>query len=132
MSNKPLKLKEKGKSLQPPPPKQTPSPQSTRITLHKVQNNSRHIYIAHHADFQDGLLNVTIVRPFGFLAALGLGATLFLKQIDKVRYVETFTCDKVELTLPPNTPFHLDGDPVDVSTHVVIKAHALGLKVIVP
>ena len=102
------------------------------INFANIQQLGNNAYIAPEADYQDGLLNVTIVGPFGFFGALRLGATLFMKQIDKVRYVETFTCDKIELTLPPNTPFHFDGEPTDVSKQIVIKAVPLGLKVIVP
>lgn len=102
------------------------------INIANIQQLGNNAYIAPKADFQDGLLNVTIVHPFGFFGALRLGATLFLKQIDKVRYVETFTCSEIELVLPPNTPFHFDGEASGVSRNILIKAIPLGLKVIVP
>src|SRR5574344_849731 len=51
-------------------------------------------YIAPQADLCDGKLNVTIIKPFGFWAAMRLIISLFTKRIDSFKkYIETFDCE---------------------------------------
>lgn len=102
------------------------------INCANIQQLGNNAYIAPQANFTDGLLNVTIVKPFGFWGAIRLGTHLFLKQIDKIRNVETFTCDKITLHIPKGAPFHYDGEAAEVPTRIHIEAIRQGLKVIVP
>lgn len=102
------------------------------INCANIQQLGNHAYIAPQADFTDGLLNITIVKPFGFFGALRLGTRLFLKQIDKIKYTETFTCSHIVLNIPANTPFHYDGEPMPMPTRITVDAVRHGLKVIVP
>ncbi|HPB84670.1 MAG TPA: diacylglycerol kinase family lipid kinase [Paludibacteraceae bacterium] len=89
-------------------------------------------YIAPHADFTDGRLNITIVKPFGFIGAIRLSVSLFLKQIDKIKYTETFDCERITFHLPPKTPFHCDGDAIPMPSMVTVEAIKQDLKVIIP
>lgn len=89
-------------------------------------------YIAPQADFQDGLLNITIVKPFGFFAAVVLALRLFTRTIDRARYIETFTCSQLKITAPAGVPFHYDGDPVEMPSQVTVEVVPQGLNVIVP
>lgn len=102
------------------------------VNCANTQQLGNNAYIAPQADLQDGLLNVTIVRPFGFWAAIRIGTMLFLKQIDKIKYTETFTCRSLTMTVPRGTPFHYDGEPVRMPSEIRIEARPQGLKVIVP
>lgn len=89
-------------------------------------------YIAPRADFTDGKLNITIIRPFNFWQAIGLAIMLFLRKIDKSRYIETFTCEKITFQLPPDATFHCDGDAIPMPQTVHVEAKKQSLKVIVP
>ena len=90
-------------------------------------------YIAPKADFCDGLLNVTIVRPFGVWTALRLLVGLFTKHIDHFKkHIETFECERITITLPPNAPFHCDGDYLAMSNTIEVEAVRHALKVLVP
>ncbi len=90
-------------------------------------------YIAPKADFCDGKLNVTIIRPFGFWAALRLLFGLFTKRIDHIKkYTETFECERITINLPPNAPFHYDGDYVEMPSKIEVEAVKQKLKVLVP
>ncbi|MFY9162021.1 MAG: diacylglycerol kinase family protein [Paludibacteraceae bacterium] len=102
------------------------------INCANIQQLGNQAFIAPKADFTDGLLNITIIQPFGFLGALRLGTRLFLKQIDKIKYTETFTCKRITLTVPKHTPFHYDGEPMPIPTQITVEAVKQALKVIVP
>ncbi|HRS67910.1 MAG TPA: diacylglycerol kinase family lipid kinase [Paludibacteraceae bacterium] len=102
------------------------------VNCANIQQLGNNAYIAPKADYTDGLLNITILKPFGLLGAIRLGTFLFLKQIDKIRYTETFACKEIVLNIPPNTPFHYDGEPAKVPNRIEIKAVNLGLKVVIP
>ena len=53
-------------------------------------------------------------------------------KIDKIKYTETFECQRLILHIPSNTPFHYDGEAAQVPNRLEIEAVRLGLKVIVP
>ena len=102
------------------------------VNCANIQQLGNNAYIAPKANYTDGLLNVTILKPFGLIGAVRLGTFLFLRQIDKIKYAETFECERLVLNIPTDTPFHYDGEAAKVPTRIEIEAVKLGLKVIVP
>lgn len=102
------------------------------VNCANIQQLGNNAYIAPKANYTDGLLNVTILKPFGLIGAVRLGTFLFLRQIDKIKYAETFECERLVLNIPTDTPFHYDGEAAQVPNRIEIEAVKLGLKVIVP
>lgn len=102
------------------------------VNCANIQQLGNNAYIAPKANYTDGLLNVTILKPFGLIGAVRLGTFLFLRQIDKIKYAETFECERLVLNIPTDTPFHYDGEAAQVPNRIEIEAVNLGLKVIVP
>lgn len=102
------------------------------INCANIQQFGNNAFIAPKANFQDGLLNITIVKPFSFWGALRLAAFLFTKQINHTGFTETFTCKKITLKMPPKVPFQYDGEPTQMSNSVNIHVVKQGLKVVVP
>ena len=102
------------------------------VNCANIQQLGNNAYIAPKANYTDGLLNVTILKPFGLIGAVRLGTFLFLRQIDKIKYAETFECERLVLNIPTDTPFHYDSEAAKVPTRIEIEAVKLGLKVIVP
>ena len=102
------------------------------VNCANIQQLGNNAYIAPKANYTDGLLNITILRPFGFIGAIRIGTSLFFKHIDKIRYTETFECERLVLKIPSNTPFHYDGEAARVPNRIEIEAVRLGLKVIIP
>lgn len=102
------------------------------INCANIRQLGNNAYIAPRADFQDGKMNVTILKPFRFWGAFYLAWCLFTKQIDKAKKTETFTCSELTLNIPENAPFHYDGEPMEVHNPVKIHIVKQGLKVIAP
>ena len=102
------------------------------INCANIRQWGNNAYIAPRADFRDGMMNVTVLKPIHFWGAFYLAWCLFNTQIDQSKKTETFTCTKFSLTIPPNAPFHYDGEPLIVNNPVEISIVKHGLKVIAP
>ncbi|MDR1591296.1 MAG: diacylglycerol kinase family lipid kinase [Prevotellaceae bacterium] len=111
---------------------QTHKKQAVIINCANIRQFGYNAYIAPQADFQDGLMNVTILKPFGLLMAVHLAWKLFTKTIDTSRYAETFTCRELRVEMPSETYFHYDGEPTSMPSVIDIKIIPRGLRVIVP
>lgn len=89
-------------------------------------------YIAPHARLQDGMMTVTLLKPFPPIEALPLAFQLFNKQIDKSRHILSFESKSLIIERQNAGTAHLDGDPTYMDAEIKIKTVHLGLKVITP
>lgn len=90
-------------------------------------NNAR---IAPCASTTDGLFDITIVKPFSFLAAAPLAFRLFSGSIDKDRRVMSLKARKVTIVRDNPGWAHFDGDPVMLGESVAIELFPAKLKII--
>lgn len=86
-------------------------------------------FIAPEASLQDGLLSVTMIRPFPFALAGIEGAALMGGYIDKLPNVETRLVKEARILELEDDRFHCDGEPVRMSvpTDVSIESGALSV-----
>lgn len=89
-------------------------------------------YIAPQANMQDGLMDITIIRPFNPLEAGPLTLQLFTRQLNKNNNIRTF--EKREITIIRKKPgvMHIDGEPVEMDARIRVQCVPHGLNVIVP
>lgn len=89
-------------------------------------------YIAPQANMQDGLMDITIVRPFSPLEAAPLTLQLFTRQLNKNSNIRTF--EKKEITIIRKKPgiMHIDGEPVEMNARITVRCIPHGLNVVVP
>lgn len=78
----------------------------------------------------DGKLEVAILRQFPLITAPGIGARLFMKNIDKSAYIETYQCESIVLKRKNTDVIHYDGEPVEMGEMLNIKVVHEGLNVI--
>ncbi|MDX9695315.1 MAG: diacylglycerol kinase family lipid kinase [Bacteroidales bacterium] len=99
------------------------------ITVANASQYGNNAYIAPKAIVTDGLMEVTVMKPFPVIAAPVMGARLFLKNIHKSKYVETFDCS--ELTIKQDNPsiIHFDGEPGEMDQELKIKIIPKGLNI---
>ncbi len=88
--------------------------------------------IAPHAEPDDGLLDVCVIHKVNVGQALFHLPKLFTGKIDKVRHYEVFRTDEVEIIREHPGYFHVDGEPVEGSTHLRVTMDPKALRVIVP
>lgn len=100
------------------------------ITFANASQYGNNAHIAPRADIQDGKLEVAILRSFPLFTAPGIGARLFLKNIDKSVYLETFQCENIVVKRKSPGVVHFDGEPGEMGEVLNIKIVPEGLHVI--
>jgi YegS/Rv2252/BmrU family lipid kinase len=100
------------------------------ITFANASQYGNNAHIAPKADIQDGKLEVAILRSFPLITAPGIGARLFLKNIDKSVYLETFQCKDIVVKRKSPGVVHFDGEPGEMGNVLNIKIVPEGLHVI--
>lgn len=89
-------------------------------------------YIAPRATMQDGLLDVTVMHPFNFVASPLIGARLFLKQLGKDHHVSIYRGKRVVIERDHDDILHIDGDPTMMPARIVIENVSRGINILVP
>ncbi|MEI6140182.1 MAG: diacylglycerol kinase family protein [Mariniphaga sp.] len=89
-------------------------------------------YISPNADICDGKLDICILSPFKLWNAPGIGARLFLKNIDKSKLLNIIQGSRVLLERSEEGVVHFDGEPCRMGKRLEISVIAKGLKVIIP
>ncbi len=102
------------------------------VTIANSKQWGNGVFIAPHAEPDDGLLDVCILHRINALRAMYHFPKLFTGKIDKVREYERYQTTSLKIIREKPGPFHVDGEPVEAQTtlHITIKPHAL--RVIVP
>ena len=89
-------------------------------------------YIAPRASMQDGLIDVTIIRPFNPIETPIIGIQLFTRQIDKNTNIQSFRTRELTISRPKAAIMHVDGEPLMMEADLHIKCHPSGINIITP
>lgn len=98
------------------------------VTCANAAQYGNNAFIAPHASLQDGLLDITIIRPFSPLESPIVGGSLFTKTVDKNRHVDIYRARQVKIHSSEPNVFHIDGEPMDVITDMTVTCHPAGIK----
>jgi YegS/Rv2252/BmrU family lipid kinase len=106
----------------------------TRAFLLTIANASQfgnNAYVSPDAKITDGLLDVTIVKPFPKPKAIYLGVRLFNKSLDRSKYVNIYRTEKVAVIRKKKGAVHYDGEPIEMGKKIRFRVVPNGLKVMV-
>lgn len=107
----------------------------TKALLIAFANSSQFGYntsISPDAELQDGLVDVCIFQKAPFLEVPFISNLLFLKQIDKTKYVEIIKAKNVIVERKRNRVINVDGEPVKVGKTLNITVNPMSVRVIIP
>ena len=107
----------------------------TRALLIAFANSSQFGYntsIAPDAELQDGLVDICIVQKIPILEAPFISNLLFLKQIDRTKYVEIIKAKNIILERRKDRCINLDGESVRVGKTLNISVNPKSLRIILP
>ena len=88
------------------------------------------MYIAPGAKLDDGILRVSILKPFSKRAIPIIGLKLFLKKIDTAKNFMALIGKKIEIEFANELPVHFDGEPILVKDKLHIEVVPLSLNVV--
>ncbi len=87
-------------------------------------------YITPHASVKDGLLSMTVLKPFSILAIPRILVQVISGRLGNNKHVETFSSKSIKIRRSTPGAVHFDGEPADMGTEITIVAVADGLKVL--
>lgn len=91
------------------------------ITFSNAPQYGNDAWIAPGADLSDGLLDVTLVRPFPWICAPLLAIALFGGFIHILPWVKTLRAKKIEIRTVASPHFHYDGESEKMNWPVSIE-----------
>jgi len=101
------------------------------ITCANASQYGNNAHIAPKAEVNDGKMEVAIMRAFPIMNAPIMGARLFLKNIDKSKYIETFSCEELIIRRQKSGVIHFDGEPGEMGEEIRINIVPKGLNVFI-
>lgn len=87
--------------------------------------------IAPKASMQDGEMDIMLMSSHAILGSASLALRLFTGSIDNSYFMDTLRAKEVTLEREDVSPFHIDGDPVEMEKDIHIKIIPDGLRVLV-
>ena len=102
------------------------------ITFANASQYGNNAYISPKANISDGKLDICTMAPFRLHNAAGIGARLFLKKIDKSKFLTICQGSKILLERSREGVVHFDGEPCRMGETLEISVVGKGLNVLVP
>lgn len=88
-------------------------------------------YIAPHASMSDGLMDVTLMKPFTLLEAPKIAFQLFNKTLTSNSHILTFRCRHLHIKRSSPGVIHFDGDPKEAGEELDVKIVPQGISMVV-
>lgn len=89
-------------------------------------------YITPNASMQDGLLDVTLCKPFPLIEMPHMTLQLFTHNITSNPHIKSFRSSKMKIVLPEPNVVHVDGEPIQMDGTLLIETHKGELNMICP
>lgn len=100
------------------------------ITVANAGQWGNDVYIAPEAELSDGILNISILKPFSNFAIPLIGMKLFSKKIHTSISLQSEKGKHIEIEFNGELPVHFDGEPIRVSDKLSIKIIPSSLHVV--
>lgn len=101
------------------------------ISCANASQYGNNVYIAPSASMSDGLMDVTIMRPFTMLEAPQIAIQLFNKTILQNSHIHTFRCRSLTIHRSQPGVIHYDGDPKDEEADLKIELYPRDINMVV-
>jgi YegS/Rv2252/BmrU family lipid kinase len=104
--------------------------QAFLITVANAGQWGNDVYIAPEAELSDGILNVSILKPFSNFAIPMIGIKLFSKKIHTSINLISEKGKLIDIEFDGELPVHFDGEPIRVKNKISIRVMPLALNVV--
>lgn len=100
------------------------------ITIANAGQWGNNVYIAPKALIDDGILHVTILKPFSKFTIPAVISKLMSKRIHRSAYFESQDGKNIEINFEGELPSHFDGEPLKAKEKITVRINPLSLNVI--
>lgn len=100
------------------------------ITIANAGQWGNDVYISPEAELNDGILRVSVLKPFTNIAIPSIGLKLFSKKIHTSSHFISLKGKSIEINFNGTLPVHFDGEPIQVKDKIEIKVLPLSLNVV--
>jgi len=102
------------------------------VTVANASQWGNNAFIAPGADMSDGLMNITILKPFTYIDIPNLALQLFTRLIEMNSHIASYKRHHLTILREKEGVIHLDGEPMMMGREINITTHPSGLKLFVP
>jgi len=88
-------------------------------------------YIAPHADYSDGLVDIVLVKKFPLWHSLAFAFRMFTKNLKENEYLTYFPVSDLKFSVRNSRAWHLDGEGVEIDSPIEIKVLPHSLNILV-
>lgn len=100
------------------------------ITIANAGQWGNNVFVAPEAEMNDGILNISILKPFSHFSLPLIGIKLFSKKIHTSVSLQSEKGKVIEIEFNGELPVHYDGEPMMVSNNISVSIMPLALKVV--
>lgn len=91
------------------------------ITCANAGQYGNNFWIAPMASMQDGLMDVSVIKPFPLIESGAIAYQMVHKTIYRNEYCDTFKCKSITISREKPGVIHYDGDPADETSMVRVE-----------
>lgn len=106
--------------------------QAFLVAIGNASQWGNNAFITPQASMQDGLLDITLVKPCPLIEVPHMAMQLFTKQLYSNPHVLSFRSSHIRIVMPQPDVVHVDGEPIRLDGVLDIKTHIGQLNVITP
>lgn len=100
------------------------------ITIANAGQWGNDVYIAPHAKINDGILHLSILKPFSKLVIPGVALRLLSKRIHSSSHFESMDGKHISIDFHGQLPVHFDGEPMLANDSIEVNINPLSLNVV--
>lgn len=100
------------------------------IAIGNASQYGNNAFIAPNASLTDGMLDITILKPFPHIEATKIAMQLFTKEINKNEYTALYKGKHILIETPKKVNYHIDGEPKHKTDRLEIEVLPASLKVV--
>lgn len=102
------------------------------VTCANASQYGYNAHIAPHANIQDGLMNIAIIKPLSILDVPQTTVQLFTRNLDDNKKMIELMTQKVTIVREKEGVMHIDGDPIQTGKEIHVEIKPKGLKILIP
>lgn len=100
------------------------------VTVANAGQWGNDVYIAPEAKVDDGLLHVSILKPFSTVSLPGLGIKMMNRNVHNSRLLQSLKGKEIIISFEGTLPVHFDGEPTSFSDSISVQVLPGALKVV--